>query len=89
MTIINNYLPAVVAIITDILLVVLTFKKISSYITNNEKENKKLIRTLLSRLAESDQENRELKRLVVQTVAKQNKIKLPEAESEPEKKGKK
>lgn len=78
MTLINNYLPSIVAVITAICSMVVAIKKVKGISQNSAVELRKMNAALSRELTQSKKDNRELKALLTKTVAAQNKIHLPE-----------
>lgn len=77
--IINNYLPAVVAVVVSICAMVKaikTCKKVGDDTTIDLKASNK---KLAAELAESKKENREIKKLLEENLALQKKIHKPES----------
>ena len=72
--IINNYLPSVVAIVVAICTMVTAVQKMKK----NGLEQNILNRKILQRLNDTEKENQELKKAIVQLAAAKEKIMLPE-----------
>jgi hypothetical protein len=80
MTIINNYLPSIVAVVTALASMIVAVKKVQGISKSSADELQKMNAALVKELSLEKKENRELKKLLTKTLAKAQGIKLPEKE---------
>ena len=79
LTIINNYLPAIVAIVVSFCAMYKAIKTCKSVGENSTSELKASNRRLANELAESKKENRKLTKLLEENIASNRKIIKPES----------
>lgn len=80
MTVINNYLPSIVAVVTALASMIVAVKKVQGISKSSADELQKMNAALVKELSLEKKENRELKKLLTKTLAKAQGIKLPEKE---------
>lgn len=80
MTVINNYLPSIVAVVTALASMIVAVKKVQGISKSSADELQKMNSALVKELSLEKKENRELKKLLAKTLAKAQGIKLPEKE---------
>lgn len=80
MTVINNYLPSIVAVVTALASMIVAVKKVQGISKSSANELQKMNAALVKELSLEKKENRELKKLLTKTLAKAQGIKLPEKE---------
>ena len=78
--IINNYLPAIVAVIVSIVSMVTAIKKCKNVSDESILSLKAMNKNLVASNAEMRKENRELKKALKEVLASNRKIHLPESE---------
>lgn len=78
--IINNYLPSLVAVIVAICTMITAIKKCKNVSDESVMSLKAMNKNLAEDNAEIKKENRELKKLLKETIASNKKIHLPESE---------
>lgn len=78
--IINNYLPSLVAVIVAICTMITAIKKCKNVSDESVMSLKAMNKNLANDNAEIKKENRELKKLLKETIASNKKIHLPESE---------